>query len=447
MGAGVALLGFLATIVAIINISTWFVLETVTRSFQEELGLRLSAVAQGAVSTVTPELLLEPDVREDTFVRRSLAEIAERHELRGIALFDREGRVLYSLEATSARGEQAPPSAPPVDASPMSIPARIISAEPAAFAHALEGTAASTETLDLDRELLKGAYAPVPAWDGAPGAVLGVWAGSEFLSRVPTLRKTLVGVGAGSAAVVLLTGFLFSGLLRRLSHTEVALARSENLASMGLLAAGVAHEIRNPLAIIAASAARLRRKSAPQEEGLLDSIGEEVQRMNSILEGYLRFARDEPMKLTRCDLTPVVERVVDRARASFAESGVQISLRGFDHSCWVEADTDRLQQVVLNLLLNAAQAMPSGGSVTMSLAPREDSVILTVADQGPGFSAQVLRNPFQPFQTTKETGSGLGLTIARKIVEGHRGRIEISNRVEGGAEVRLILPKSPSSSA
>jgi signal transduction histidine kinase len=293
--------------------------------------------------------------------------------------------------------------------------------------------------------VLKAGYAPVEDWSGEVRAVLGVTAGADFFERVPALRRTLLGISFGGVAVVLVLGVFLFGLTRRLARTEAALARSETLSAMGMMAAGVAHEIRNPLAIIAGTAERLRKSHAEiASDPLFGFIPEEVERLNGIVEGYLRFARDEPLSVAECDLAKLVERSARHLAETLTAAQVRIRISGSEAPLPVPGDPQRLQQVFLNLLLNASQAMPNGGEITVTLAREEKRALVRVADTGPGFGREQLKGAFQPFYTTKETGSGLGLAMVKRIVEGHGGIVRLANRAEGGALVTIELPRAKS---
>jgi signal transduction histidine kinase len=419
------LLLFLLPTIVVINVSHWLVLSRATRSVEEELGLRLVTVAESAVTTTTPQLLLRSDVAEDPFVRRTLQEIADRHELDDVFVADPNGNLLWDLHER-----------------PLGEPVPFLELDFAAFTRAAAGVASASSAVESDGVVLKAAFAPVEEWDGTVEAVLGVAAGGGFHASVPALRRTLLGVTLGSAALVVVLAAIFFGMSRRLAFTEAALSRSETLSAMGMMAAGVAHEVRNPLAIIAGTAVRLKKRYAPagEPDPLFDSIPEEVERLNGIVEGYLRFARDEPLALVECDLRDVVERGGRLVRDELASRRVELSRRVPAGPVPARADPQRLQQVLLNLLLNAAQAMPQGGEVELSLEEAGSRAFVRVADRGPGFGEKELKSAFTPFYTTKEKGSGLGLVMTRRIVEAHGGAIRLENRDGGGAIVTIELP-------
>lgn len=450
---GMLLLLFLLLTLVVINASQWFVVRRATSALDDELGRRLKTVALAAVSEVTESVLLDPDVGDDFFARSQLDSLARRHDIDDIFLMDSDGIVLFELpnagttvDPFQAGGDSRRPLAG------ARSPSEILELDVEAFSRAVAGAPSASRILNLDGEIFKAAYAPVSEYDefenrNVVSAVLGVTAGGGFHQNLPRLERTAWGITIGSAALILVLAAIFFGVLRRLSATEGALARAETLSAMGMMAAGVAHEVRNPLAIIAGTAQRLRRKYQPDDaepDELFEFIPGEVERLNGILEGYLRFARDEPLAFGDSDLAAVVQRSVGMVRDEFAEREIRVDFSGTEAAAPLSGDPQRLQQVLLNLLLNAAQAMPQGGEVRITLERPGDLYRLTVEDDGSGFDSKALKGDaaFQPFFTTKEQGSGLGLAMSKRIVEGHGGTIAVGNHGGGGARVVVELPRS-----
>jgi signal transduction histidine kinase len=424
---GWLLLAFVALMLLVINGSQWFVLHRVTASMERELGLRLATAARSATSIATYDLLLGSDIPDDDVVRLLLGPFRDENDLVDVRLVDRDGIVLFDLDGGGV-GMEDP----------------FVKLDRDAFERAVQGEATASDLIETGGAYLMAAYAPVSDGVHDPQAVLYVTAGSEFHEGLPALRRTFWAISIGSAVLVALLMLIFFRVLRRFAATDAALTRAETLSAMGMMAAGVAHEIRNPLAIISGTAARLRRKyggtTEPPDE-LFDFIPEEVERLNGILEGYLRFARDEGMSPADCDLVRLVERCRGMVRDDFAARGVTVDVHGVDRPAGIHADALRVQQVLLNLLLNAVQAMPDGGRIDVAVEWDARHATVRVADSGPGFSAKALRGAFQPFFTTKEQGSGLGLTVARRIIEAHGGTITLANGERGGAVVTVDLPR------
>jgi two-component system sensor histidine kinase HydH len=223
------------------------------------------------------------------------------------------------------------------------------------------------------------------------------------------------------------------------------MARGERLATVGNLAAAVAHEIRNPLSAVSMGLQRLRAEFDPVEREeyrrMVDLVQGEVRRLNAIVEEFLSLARPirlSPGPVPVADLLGEIRQLIEpQARAAGIAVEQEIPAALGD----VAADRDRLKQVLLNLVLNAIEAMPAGGRLTLGAAVSGPALILTVADTGSGIAPELLPRVFEPYVTTKTKGLGLGLAIARRIVEAHGGRIEAESRAGQGTRFRITLPR------
>lgn len=232
--------------------------------------------------------------------------------------------------------------------------------------------------------------------------------------------------------------------LREVSRLEREVEQRRRLAALGDVAAAFAHEVRNPLNAVSMALQRLRAEftAEPADEyaRFVDLVQEEVRRLNTIVEQFLALARPLPLVPARVamgDLLRGVAALVDeQARAA----GVQVRLVVAPGPSEILADRDRIEQVVLNLVLNAIQAMPGGGALTLAAEPRRDGFMLTVDDTGPGIPADIRPRVFDPYFTTKPGGLGLGLAIARRIVEAHGGTIDAGAAPGGGARFQIRLP-------
>ena len=232
---------------------------------------------------------------------------------------------------------------------------------------------------------------------------------------------------------------------------ESDLRRAERLSSLGHLSAGMAHEIRNPLAGIATTAQVLQGKlGAGSVAGpFLDRIQEETQRLERIVKGLLDFSRPATPRLAVLDLHAAARRALCDLREQAAAAGVLLEelAAGPEIAAW--ADRDQIQQVLLNLITNAIQACSPGDRVGMRLeraaaaGGSEGRVRVSIYDTGPGVPEQTVSNLFDPFFTTKSAGTGLGLTVCQKIMEEHGGQIRYRPREGGGAEFTLDLAPAP----
>jgi PAS domain S-box-containing protein len=223
---------------------------------------------------------------------------------------------------------------------------------------------------------------------------------------------------------------------------ERQMVRAEQMAAIGQVAAGVAHELRNPLTSIKGLVqVNLREAAArglPAED--LRVIEHEVRRMERTLQTFLDFARPPRPDRRRLDLAEVVERVFALVGGRARKQAVALRFLRPDEPVGVDGDQDQLQQLVLNLVLNALDAMPHGGGVEVELRPpRDGQVELLVRDTGPGIAPHILPKVFETFVSSKETGIGLGLPVSRRIAEDHGGSLAAYNLPAGGACFALRL--------
>lgn len=229
---------------------------------------------------------------------------------------------------------------------------------------------------------------------------------------------------------------------KELQENFEQMKRAERLFAVGQLAAGLAHELRNPLASVAGAAGILRRNAGlePKYQECLEIIQKESQRLNGLLTEFLDFARPRPPKFQLIRIESLVDGVIQLA--SHAATGGQVRFRKEIAASLpeVEGDPELLKQVLLNLIMNAIQAMPEGGQITVSIAVEKERLLIRISDQGRGISADVRDRIFDPFFTTKEHGTGLGLAVAHQIVEQHGGVLRAESNGEGGAVFTTQLP-------
>lgn len=230
--------------------------------------------------------------------------------------------------------------------------------------------------------------------------------------------------------------------IERLHRTQMS--RAEHFATLGELATGLAHEIRNPLAGIAGVIEIVGRDlpaSSPAKTVVKD-VREEIAQINRILTNLLGTARPRASEMRPSDLNTTVEHAVMLVRQQVLSKPIKIEFTPSKDLLEVDHDSDQMHQVLLNLLLNAVQAIEGSGLVRVAVFAREsgDESVITVSDTGRGIPAEDLPNIFRPFYTTKGNGTGLGLSLAKRIVEEHHGRIEVANSSGKGTTFSVTLP-------
>jgi two-component system, NtrC family, sensor histidine kinase HydH len=235
--------------------------------------------------------------------------------------------------------------------------------------------------------------------------------------------------------------------VKRLRQTERDALRAEQLAWVGQMAAGIAHEIRNPLMAIKL----LVQTAADRPDGPslrprdFQVLEEEIVRLEAIVSGFLDFARPPRPDPRPVNVVELASHVADGIRPRADLQGVTIHIDEPLEPVTASADPNQLRQVLLNLLFNALDAQPRGGEVQIAARldrtnPRDPQLLMTVSDDGPGVPPSVGDRIFEPFVSTKESGLGLGLSICRRIVEAHGGTLTAANRPTGGAIFTLRFP-------
>lgn len=260
------------------------------------------------------------------------------------------------------------------------------------------------------------------------GSIMGILADRERRKRI-LLEQTTRELGAA---------------YDQLQDNMVRLRQAERLSATGQLAASLAHEIRTPLASIEGAAEMLDGDIAPGLRSEMTGIlRKESRRLSRLLADLLNYAKPRPPEFTESDVRDVVSAVVILASPSARQHEVKLHFAPPTSPAPLYCDGEQLQQLLLNLTLNAVQSMPNGGEIQFTVELVSHSVILRVADTGPGILPDDRDRIFDPFYTTKPDGTGLGLAVCSQIVDAHRGKILILNREPHGTEFVVELPARP----
>jgi PAS domain S-box-containing protein len=233
-----------------------------------------------------------------------------------------------------------------------------------------------------------------------------------------------------------------------LRKTEEGMRVAEQLASLGTLTAGIAHDVGTPMNVILGYA-QMMESSEPNEKnrGRLRTIREQAQRVTALIQTLLNFARPRELMLASVDLAGELETALSFLEQQFRERGIAVDRR-FELVPVIRGDRDRLQQLFLNLFVNAEDAMPDGGELRLTLRVGEPGKVeIRIADTGMGIPEESLESIFEPFFTTKDRGkgTGLGLLVSKGIVVDHGGAISVSSEVGKGTEFRILLPAADAS--
>jgi two-component system sensor histidine kinase HydH len=230
--------------------------------------------------------------------------------------------------------------------------------------------------------------------------------------------------------------------LHQIRSLENQLRRSERLASMGQMVAGIAHELRNPLSSLRGVAKYFERKygTVPEDSDYANLMIQEVDRLNRVITDLLRFAQPVHPRREEIILKAVVDHALRLCSTEIEDRGINVEQDFADDLPDVQADSDLLVQALVNLFLNAVEAMKDGGHLKISLGSGEESIEIMIADDGTGISSEEREHIFDPFFTTKPGGTGLGLAIVHSIVEAHSGKIYVDSAPGKGTTFRIELP-------
>jgi signal transduction histidine kinase len=252
----------------------------------------------------------------------------------------------------------------------------------------------------------------------------------------------------------LLAGFgIARGIARRIEQSEREASRAEQLAAVGQLASGLAHELRNPLTAIRVlvEAGREQTDGVGLEPRDLEVVSEEIERLEKLASSFLDFSRPPEIEKSTIDARSLVDQTLQLCAGTARQRGAILDWQKPADAVSVDADPVQMRQVILNLVLNALDAIDADGKVTLTIdhaAGEQKScrtggarnVSITIADNGPGVPDDMKEKIFEPFLSSKETGVGLGLAVSRRIVEAHGGTLLVTDNPGRGARFTIYLP-------
>lgn len=412
---------------------SWRYLQSIEDYLEDELGKRLLSVASLTARIIeSGDFPYEVETDMLSLYLPSLADVLTRvhneNQLQAVYLVDQDYRAFATSRDIFGYGERL----------------SFLEEDSLFFRQAHDGEAAVAPMHVVAGNRFKSAYAPVRNPANEVIAVVVVQASADFFDLLQIFQRGLILGGVVSVTLAVLFSVFLVWAIRLLIKTQESLRRSERLAAMGQMAATVAHEIRNPLGIIKSTADVLRSRydSPDQPDELFEYIPSEVRRLNRLVSDFLTFARDRAVEKNATDLRATIEKSLSAVEEEMREARVELE-RDYDSVPPVQHDEDGLNQVLLNLTLNAIQAMNGGGKIAVRLKKASKKgrplVKVEVADSGCGLNVEP-EKVFEPFYTTKTSGSGLGLAICKQIIEKHGGWIEAESASGKGTTMRFYLP-------
>lgn len=441
LAAFAALLALTIGLVAYVEVNTWRQLERLRKDFAEAnldsfyLGVYLRETVLRMDGALFRFELSEDPTERESFQRDAEAMTQRIKKTRELLTTETEREL---IEQISKAGERYVTESEPL----LERGLRGIRKDTAAKLRD-ELAAKSAPLLALADKLVQAQNVALNRFFDSSGAALGV------LQTMLVVSVILFHALIGSAAALMFRAFV-APLRVKLSQREALLARQEKLASLGVLAAGVAHEIRNPLTAIKFRLFSLKQ-ALPEgfgENEDVEVINNEINRLERIVKDFLQFARPSLPEAKLVPIESIVTEVRDLLRTVLDQKSIELKLEA-DDATLVRADRQQVQQVLINLVQNAAESIGQNGTITLRVrregaspsAPDQSMVTIDIVDTGKGIPPEVEKRIFDPFFSTKEGGTGLGLSIASRIIEKHGGFIHYSTEPNRGTTFSLVLPR------
>ena len=431
-----AVIVFTVLIIVLVNMAWWLFYNRTSRSFESQLSHRLASIAHLGAAMIDPELvgsLREGYLTAYDPVLEILEDIKNADSLSEVFLVDDnyiylattslEADTLYYLSALNG---------PYIDSLYLSYwpPEAMIGLNPPIV----------TPGYRVGDIVLRSAYAPVRDSAGVILAVLGVEADVDYTDVLFDLKRNLYLSTAISLAAGILFGLFFVLFQRKINAAEKSLFLSQSQANLGRMVAVVSHEIKNPLMIIRGSAERLKKSGMKEAEFIV----EETDRLNDIVTGYLDFAGGKKvLKTDKVDIKSILNDVIEKFTPRLTASGSRLTLEtGHEDSMMVEADPAAFRQVIINLILNASEACreTEKAEIKINTGKTQGRANIRITDNGPGIDGKNMKAIFEPFYTTKTTGSGLGLYHSKQLLEQMGGSIAVESRNGGPTTFIITMP-------
>lgn len=426
---GTLLLGLLAILAT--SALTWLAYRGISRALVHEFERRVSGLAAATATQISADDIEDARLRGDegsgyATLQLQLEELRATTALENASLFDSARSVIYDCRGLLYEHEVT----------------RLDTLARASVAQALAGLPTVSPPFRLPGGTFCAGFAPVMGAGGRVAGVVAVEAKLDYLETLAGVRRSLITAWLVLSAALALFALLLLRAARGAERLERQLVRSDTLAAMGRLTASLAHEIKNPLAIIRGSATRLGRL-APDAQRMADFVVDESDRLSRTVARYLQFARGSEPGAGPGDADASLAATLELLEAEARQRAVRFEREGERAAAPVTLDDESLKQIYLNILLNAIEAMPQGGVIRVGIVTHHGKVEVRVTDQGPGLTDEQLRQLGTPFQSSKPQGSGLGFFLSQRLAQSAGGTLALENAAGGGACCTLRLPAAP----
>lgn len=424
-------LTLLILLILFINLIDWIYYLTVRETLDDELGMRLVNIANTAAISINGDKIsqLKPgdeSKSEYRALQTQLDNLKSLNALREIFIINSDQQTLVDANMQT----------------PIGYRNRLLDVDASEIDSAFKGMPQASILFSLKQDYYKRGYAPIRNQVNQVVAVLGLEAGAHFSHTIIRIRNSLIIMGLISLLLIIAVIITLNRLYAALWKYEEQILSADKFRAVGQLAAGVAHEIRNPLGITRGTAELLKDELDNKEQSLnrVNDIIAEVDRMNLIITNFLDFSRFSPLQIKEHNIQDLIDKTLQLCQYQLEQAQIKYIKEFAADLPKVKVDGQQLIQVFLNLILNSRDAMPDGGTLIITTRLVKNQVHIEIKDSGIGIQLQQLSHLYEPFYSTKKDGIGLGLTISKRIIEDHHGTIDINSAVNQGTTVKVCLP-------
>lgn len=422
--------------IILFNTGLWYFFALVWQSKENDLNIRLNSISQILPYALNADdLVLLSSGDEDSLIYKKGLEVLKKHKtfnsFRSAMILNYENEKLHVVIDADEKykiGDDMP----------------LLLMDTQEIEKSLKGEVITTPLYFVENIPYKRTYAPV--YDSEGSTVIGLIrleANIEYYKEMTALKHKLIALSVITSFILIIVASIFHKIMLKLVNVQEAVARADRLQSMGRLGAGIAHEIRNPLGIIRVSAECIIgdiEQTDKRSANLLKDIIEEVDRINSLITRFLSFSKPEQIISDSINPVQTAETIVSLMMNSLKKEEKTIVLEFEADIPEIKISEDNYKQILLNLILNAKDALSAGGEIKVELLKKGRFVRTIVSDNGCGIDENDLSKVYDPFFTKKEGGTGLGLFIVNNIIKNEKGNIEIESVKDKGTTIKFDLP-------
>ncbi|MBI5206778.1 MAG: hypothetical protein HY934_03210 [Candidatus Firestonebacteria bacterium] len=413
---------------AIFNLLIWIIYFYIHKTLDNEIGKSLLKIGEISLVKIDPKVLdngKKTDI-EIKIIKKYLNEIKNKGIIENVYIIDKNNNIVMD----------------PNDEIIENIFHSYIKRDKKELEAAWFGKPSFTEIYSIKGYYFKNAYLPIINDSGTVTYVLCVEASADTLKTIEQLKSVLIIISLSSIILALIFAYYLGKTIKDFVKIEQELQAREKFALMGQISANVAHEIRNPLSIIKGAGDILKKRY--KEEEFVQFINEEIDRINHLINEFLTLSKDITLNKQKIDINTLISSIIQNITINEAKliNAEKIKLdKHLDKKIpEIDADPEKLKQVLLNIILNAVDSIENTGKITITTLIEKKNIKIIIADTGAGIQEENIEKIFLPFFTTKKSGVGVGLSIAQKIVQAHGGYIDVQSKFGEGSEFTIVIP-------